>query len=76
MRHETEHKSFGEPDETREFPHGKAVSGRFAIRMDDGTDMIAEPGDITSLPSGHGAWMVGDEPVLARELAGAEGPVQ
>lgn len=23
-RHETEHKSFGEPDETREFPNGRA----------------------------------------------------
>ena len=23
-RHDTEHKSFGVPDETREFPHGKA----------------------------------------------------
>jgi len=24
MRHETEHRSFGEPDETREFPKGQA----------------------------------------------------
>ena len=24
VRHETEHKSFGIPDETREFPHGRA----------------------------------------------------
>lgn len=24
MRHETEHKSFGTPDETREFPNGTA----------------------------------------------------
>ena len=24
MRHETEHKSFGEPDEMREFPNGTA----------------------------------------------------
>ena len=24
MRHETEHKRFGQSDETREFPHGKA----------------------------------------------------
>ncbi len=85
MRHETEHKSFGTPDETREFPNGRAeiisvggaevgrmtfepgwrwsndvkpiagtdsceaphfqyhVSGRLAIRMDDGTEMVAEP---------------------------------
>lgn len=24
MRQETEHRSFGEPDETREFPNGRA----------------------------------------------------
>jgi hypothetical protein len=30
--------------------------------MDDGTELVAGPGDITSLPSGHDAWVVGDEP--------------
>ena len=30
-------------------------SGRLAIRMDDGTELIAKPGDIISLPSGHDA---------------------
>ena len=86
MRHETEHVSFGRPDETREFPNGRAeiiaiggaevgrmtfepgwrwsndvkpiagtesceaphfqyhVSGRLAVRMDDGTEFVAEPG--------------------------------
>jgi hypothetical protein len=29
--------------------------------MDDGTELIAQPGDVTSLPSGHDAWVVGDE---------------
>ena len=29
------------------------VSGRLAIRMDDGTEFVAGPGDVTSLPSGH-----------------------
>lgn len=85
MRHETEHKSFGQSDERREFPNGKAeilsvggsqvgrmtfepgwrwsndvkpiaetdsceaphfqyhVSGQLAIRMDDGTEMVAGP---------------------------------
>ena len=110
MYHETEHRSFGQPDETREFPHGKAeivsmggaevgrmtfepgwrwsddvkpiartdsceaphfqyhVSGQLAIRMDDGTEMLAKPGDVTSLPSGHDAWVVGDEPVVVVRL--------
>src|SRR5262245_61988024 len=48
-----------------EAPHFQYhVSGRLAIRMDDGTELIAGPGDITSLPSGHDAWVVGDEPVV------------
>ena len=31
------------------------VSGRLAIRMDDGTEFVAGPGDSTSLPSRHDA---------------------
>lgn len=31
--------------------------------MDDGAEFVAEPGDVTSLPSGHDAWVVGNEPV-------------
>ena len=109
----TEHKTFGRPDETREFPKGRAeivrvggcevgrlifqpgwrwskdlksiagtpscqaphfqyhVSGRLAILMDDGAEFIAGPGDITSLPSGHDAWVVGDEPVVVVDWYGA-----
>jgi hypothetical protein len=112
-RYETEHKSFAEPDETREFPNGRAeilaigggevgrfvfepgwrwsndvkpiagtasceaphfqyhVSGRVAIRMDDGTEFVAGPGDLTSLPSGHDAWVVGDEPAVIVDWFGA-----
>src|SRR4030081_1053756 len=40
------------------------VAGKLAIRMDDGTEFIAGPGDITSLPKGHDAWVVGNEPVV------------
>ena len=109
----TEHRSFGTPDEVREFPHGRAeivtvggaevgrlvfepgwrwsadvrplvgtdsceaphmqfhVSGRLAIRMDDGTEFVAGPGDVTSLPSGHDAWVVGDETVVTVDWYGA-----
>jgi hypothetical protein len=38
-----------------------------SFRMDDGTG----PGDITSLPSGHDAWVVGDEPVVVVVWYGA-----
>jgi hypothetical protein len=109
----TEHRSFSEPDEVREFPHGRAeimrigesdigrlvlepgwrwsndvkpiagtssceaphfqyhVSGRLGILMDDGTELEAGPGDVTSLPSGHDAWVIGDEPVVVVDWFGA-----
>ena len=47
------------------------VAGQLAIRMDDGTEFIAKAGDITSLPSGHDAWVVGDEPVVVVDWYGA-----
>jgi hypothetical protein len=47
------------------------VSGRLAIRMDDGTEFVAGPGDVTSLPSGHDAWVVGEEPVVVVDWFGA-----
>ena len=55
-----------------EAPHFQYhVSGRIAVRMDDGTEFIAGPGDVTSLPSGHDAWVVGDEPVVLIDWYGA-----
>ena len=110
---QTQHKSFGTPDEVRDFPNGHAeiisigdgevgrmvfepgwrwsndvkpiagtasceaphfqyhVSGELAIRMDDGTEFVARAGDITSLPSGHDAWVLGDEPVTVVDWFGA-----
>ena len=47
------------------------VSGRLAVRMDDGTELVGDPGDIMSLPQGHDAWVVGDEPVVIIDFAGA-----
>lgn len=55
-----------------EAPHFQYhVSGRLAIRMADGTELIAEPGDVTSLPEGHDAWVVGDDPVVVVDWWGA-----
>jgi hypothetical protein len=55
-----------------EAPHFQYhVSGRLAIRMDDGTEFVAEPGDVTALPKGHDAWVVGDEPVVVVDWYGA-----
>lgn len=58
--------------ESCEAPHFQYhVSGRLAVRMDDGTEFIAGPGDVTSLPQGHDAWVVGDEPVVLVDWYGA-----
>jgi hypothetical protein len=55
-----------------EAPHFQYhVSGRLAIRMDDGTELVAGPGDVTSLPSRHDAWVVGDDPVETVDWFGA-----
>jgi hypothetical protein len=55
-----------------EAPHFQYhVSGQLAIQMDDGAEFIARPGDITVLPSGHDAWVVGDEPVVTIDWYGA-----
>lgn len=109
----TEHKTFANPTEKREFPRGYAeilevggaaigrlvfqpgwrwsndvkplagttsceaphfqyhISGRLGVRMDSGEEFVAVPGDVTSLPSGHDAWVIGDEPVVVVDWYGA-----
>lgn len=58
--------------ESCEAPHFQYhVSGRLGIRMDDGTEFVAEAGDVTSLPSGHDAWVIGDEDVVVVDWYGA-----
>jgi quercetin dioxygenase-like cupin family protein len=58
--------------ESCEAPHFQYhVSGRLRIRMDDGTEFEAGPGDVTCLPSGHDAWVVGNEPVVVVDWHGA-----
>jgi hypothetical protein len=55
-----------------EAPHFQYhVSGKLAIRMDDGTEFIAGPDDITSLPKGPDAWVIGDEAVVVIDWFGA-----
>jgi hypothetical protein len=53
-------------------PHQQyQISGRIHVVMADGTELEAGPGDITSLPPEHDAWVVGDEPVVAIDWQGA-----
>lgn len=55
-----------------EAPHFQYhVAGTLHIEMADGTSYDARPGDVTSLPSGHDAWVVGDEDVVVVDWFGA-----
>jgi len=55
-----------------EAPHFQyQVSGRIHILMADGTEFEVGPGEVTVLPSGHDAWVVGNEPVVAVDWHGA-----
>lgn len=55
-----------------EAPHFQYhVAGTLRVRMADGTEFDAGPGDVTALPSGHDAWVVGDEPVVIVDWWGA-----
>jgi hypothetical protein len=40
------------------------LSGRMAVRMDDGTEGECGPDDAVSIDPGHDAWVVGDEPCV------------
>ena len=55
-----------------EAPHFQyQISGRIHILMADGTEFETGPGEVVSLPSGHDAWVVGKEPVVVVDWAGA-----
>ncbi len=55
-----------------EAPHFQFhVAGTLRILMSDGTELDARAGDVTALPSGHDAWVVGDEPVVVVDWWGA-----
>ena len=46
------------------------ISGRMAVRMDDGSETEIGPGDVTSIPPGHDAWIVGDAPYVGIDFQG------
>jgi quercetin dioxygenase-like cupin family protein len=49
---------------------GYYVSGRMAVRMDDGEELEYGPGDVAVIPPGHDAWIVGDEPCVVIDWQG------
>ena len=59
-RQHTEQRDFASPDEVRAFGHGRLELLR-----------VGDPGQVTSLPAGHDAWVVGDEDVVVVDWWGA-----
>ncbi len=55
-----------------EAPHFQYhASGTLHVKMQDGSEFDAGPGAVTALPSGHDAWVVGNEPVVLIDFHGA-----
>jgi len=54
-----------------EAPHFQYhVSGVLKVVMDDGTEKELKAGDVSLLPSGHNAWVVGNEPAVVVDFQG------
>ena len=47
------------------------ISGRMRVKMADGQEFEMGPGDVAVVPSGHDAWVVGDEAVVVIDWQGA-----
>ena len=55
-----------------EAPHFQYhVAGVLHVKMDDGSEFDCKPGDVSLLPSGHDAWVVGEESAVAVDWFGA-----
>ena len=55
-----------------EAPHFQyQVTGRLQVVMADGTVIESRAGDVTALPQGHDAWVLGDEAVVLVDWWGA-----
>jgi hypothetical protein len=50
------------------------VSGHVHVVMADGTEADLGPGDIGPVPAGHDAWVIGDQPFVTLDFAGAIKP--
>jgi ethanolamine utilization protein EutQ (cupin superfamily) len=46
------------------------ISGRLHVVMDDGSEQDFGPGDVSYLPPGHDAWVVGNDPVVILDISG------
>ncbi len=59
--------------ESCEAPHFQYhVAGTIRVVMDDGTEFDCKPGDVSLLPMGHDAWVVGTDPVVLVDFQGMQ----
>ena len=69
----TEHVGAGTGETSCPVEHvGLVLSGRAAVKMDDGTEKVMGPGDFFYVPPGHDSWVVGDEPYVSLHIMGSE----
>src|SRR4051794_15907192 len=55
-----------------EAPHFQyQVSGTMHVINQDGSEFDSRAGDVTNLPAGHDAYVVGDEPAVLVDFSGA-----
>jgi len=46
------------------------ISGSMIVELDDGTRIECKAGDVSLIPPGHDAWVVGKEPAVALDFEG------
>lgn len=51
---------------------GYVVTGTLTVRMQDGTETTIGAGESYTIPPGHDAWVVGDQPFVGIEVMSAD----
>ncbi len=51
---------------------GLVLSGRCAVKMDDGREFVLNPGELFHVAPGHDSWVVGSEPYVSLHFLGAD----
>ena len=51
---------------------GLVLSGRAAVRMYNGPEIVLQPGDVFHIAPGHDSWVVGDESYVSLHFLGAD----
>jgi Cupin domain len=51
---------------------GYVQSGRLHVRMNDGSTLDLEPGEVFEIPPGHDAWVMGDDPCRLLDWGGKQ----